>query len=390
MTVTWDGPLKKYRSPEYNYDFNTLDGYFKRWGKTEDDDPKTGPIELMDLEIDERCEGIPSPGKDVATPCTFCYKSNTQVGRYMTFETFKGIFDKLPQSLMQIAFGIGNIGDNGHPDLFKFFDYCINNEHNPGVIPNITTNGYGLTPEIADKIKFYGGGVAVSRYENKDVCYNAVKTLTDAGILQVNIHQVISVESLQSCYDLIDEAATDPRLEKMRYILFLTLKPKGKRNKWHVLKDVNEYRKLIEYAWSKDIAIGFDSCSAPTFLASIKDHPNFAEMNEMTEACESDRFSGYANVEGIWSHCSFTEGLENWGTVDLKVIEDFDRDLWNAPVVKKFRECLTCQNNDHIGKDVFLCPVYKLYDDQIGNSPTAIDGDIPNTFKGIKIGVKHG
>ena len=51
---------------------------------------------------------------------------------------------------------------------------------------------------------------------------------------------------------------------------------------------------------------------------------------------------------------------------------------------------LTCQNNDHIGKDVFLCPVYKLYDDQIGNSPTAIDGDIPNTFKGIKIGVKHG
>lgn len=385
-TITYDQEWKLYRSDDYNYDFNRYTGYFKRWGKTENDDPKVGSLEIFDLEIDERCNGIPSPGAETATPCTFCYKSNTKVGRYMTFETFKGIFDKLPPSLMQIAFGIGDI--QGHPDLFKFFDYCLHNEHNPGVIPNITTNGYGVTPELAAKIASYGGGVAVSRYENYDVCYNAVKNLTDAGILQVNIHQLISVESLQSCYQVIDDVASDPRLAKVRYILFLTLKPKGKRNKWHVLKNVDEYRKLIEYAWEKNVNIGFDSCSAPTFLASVKDHPEFEKLNAMVEACESDRFSGYANVEGIWSHCSFTEGIESWGTVDLKTIDDFDRDLWNNPVVTRFRECLTCQKNDHLGKEVYLCPVFKLYDEEvIGNTPTAIEGDIPNTFKGIKIGV---
>lgn len=380
-TITYDEEWKLYRSDDYNYDFNRKTGYFKRWGKTEEDDPSVGSLEIFDLEIDERCEGIPAPGKEVASPCTFCYKSNVQVGRYMEFETFKKIFDKLPPSLMQIAFGIGNI--SGHPDLFKFFDYCLHNEHNPGVIPNITTNGYGVTKEIAEKIASYGGGVAVSRYENYDVCYDAVKKLTDAGILQVNIHQLISVESLQSCYQVIDDVASDPRLAKVRYILFLTLKPKGKRNKWHVLKNVDEYRKLIEYAWEKGVNIGFDSCSAPTFLASVKDHPEFEQLNAMVEACESTLFSLYGNVNGEAFPCSFTEEERGWRKgVDLTKVNDFEKDVWNDQRMCRFRQANLDSINQDLSHDCRRCVTYPgLYDEKLNYNQKLYDDYISDVEK---------
>lgn len=362
--------IKRLISPEYNYFFNTKTGEFARWGRTLEDDPKVGMLEIFDLEVSEVCNGIPSPGAEVATPCAHCYKSNTKVGRNMSFETFKGIFDKLPVSLTQIAFGIGDMDAN--PELRRMFEYCRENDHNPGVVPNLTINGWGLTDEWADYLVKTLGGIAVSRYDNKDVCYDAVKKMTDRGMPQVNIHQVIANENLDKCYELIDDVKNDPRLSKLKAIVFLTLKPKGKRNKWTTIKDVNKYRALVTYAMDNDVGIGFDSCSAPTFLAAMKDHPKFNLLSQLSESCESDRFSGYANVEGIWSHCSFTEGLPNWGTVDLKNIDDFDKDVWNSPEVVKFRGCLTCQNNSHIANEVYLCPVYDLYPKEIGRASSAV------------------
>ena len=377
-----DGVTKRVVSADYNYTFNSKTGFFARWGKTKNDDPKTGHLEIFDLEVSEVCNGIPAPGETVATPCSHCYKSNTKSGRNMSFETFKTIFDKLPPTLTQIAFGIGDI--DGNPDLVKMFDYCRNNTHNPNVVPNLTINGYGLTDEWVDTFVKYLGGIAVSRYDNKDICYDAVKRLTDAGIAQTNIHMVVAQENIDKCYELIDDAVADPRLSKLKAIVFLTLKPKGKRNTWNVVKDAEAYRKLVQYAFDRNIGIGFDSCSAPTFLAAMKDSPNFEQLSQLSESCESDRFSGYANVEGIWSHCSFTEGLANWGTVDLKTISNFNTEVWNSPEVKKFRGCLTCQDNSHVAKEVYLCPVFKLYDEKIGNSATAIESDVGRKVINIK------
>lgn len=370
--------LKWAKSENYNYQFNMKTGEFHRWGNTQNDDPKYGALEIFDLEISEECSGIPSVGSDVAVPCKMCYKSNTKVGRNMSFDTFKNIFDKLPQTLTQIAFGIGDIAAN--KDLRAMMDYCRNNSHNPGVVPNITINGYGLTDEWVKYFSQTVGGIAVSRYDNKDVCYDAVKKLTDSGITQVNIHQVLAEETIATCYSLIDDVATDSRLAKLKAVVFLTLKPKGKRNTWRTIKDVQSYKDLIEYAWSKNVGVGFDSCSQPLFLAAMKNHPNFAQFSQMAEGCESNRFSGYANVDGIYSHCSFTEGLSHWGSVDLKTIIDFDKEVWNSPEVKKFRSCLTCQDNKHIGNEVYLCPVYKMYPEEIGNAASAVVIDDRKTF----------
>lgn len=120
--------------------------------------------------------------------------------------------------------------------------------------------------------------------------------------------------------------------------------------------------------------------SAPIFLMAMKDHPRFEEFSQMSESCESNRFSGYANVEGVYWHCSFTEDHPNWEGIDLKKAEDFNKDVWMHPEVQRFREKLICQSNDHIAKECYLCPVYSLYDEKtIGNVPgtTKANREIP-------------
>jgi hypothetical protein len=361
--------IKHVRSPGYNYAFDPVSGEFARWGSTFEEDPKVGQLEIFDLEVSTVCNGIPQPGSEIAVPCKHCYKSNTKVGENMSFETFKAIFDKLPKTLTQIAFGIGDLDAN--KDLVKMFDYCRFNDHNPGVVPNLTINGHGLTPYWVSTLAKFCGGIAVSVYDNKDVCYNAVEKLINAGIKQVNIHCVIANESLGRCHEVVDDVVTDSRLKGVKAVVFLTLKPKGDRNKWTSVKNLNDYRDLIQYAFDKEVGIGFDSCSAPTFLAAMKDHPQFERLSQLSESCESDRFSGYANVKGEYWHCSFTEEMPGWECIDLLKITNFEKEVWNSPAVKKFRTCLTCQDNKHIAGEVYLCPVYDLYAPEVGVSASA-------------------
>lgn len=371
MFILYDAQngIKRVISSEYNYHFNMKTGEFARWSNTAVDDPVSGPVEIADIEVSEICDGIPAIGSSIATPCNFCYKTNTRVGRNMSFETFKTIFDKLPQTLTQIAFGIGNL--NGNPDLVKMFDYCRNNEHNPGVVPNLTINGWELDDEWVRILSSKLGGIAVSRYENKDVCYDAVKKLTDAGMSQVNIHMVLSNETLKDCYELIDEAVSDTRLARMKAIVFLTLKPKGKRNKLTTLKNVDEYRKLVTYAFERGIGIGFDSCSAPTFLAAMKDHPKFEQLSQLSESCESTMFSMYSNVAGEFYPCSFTEGELGWETgIDLTKVENFDRDVWNHPKTVAFRNKNIETTDPSICRDCRKCVTFPdLYDERIVHKP---------------------
>ncbi|HEC39368.1 MAG TPA: radical SAM protein, partial [bacterium] len=75
--------LKFVKSPEYNYIFNSENGFFARWGKTKEDDPQFSPFgpELLDVEISTIC----------SNGCSWCYKSNTSTGKNMSFSTFKKI-----------------------------------------------------------------------------------------------------------------------------------------------------------------------------------------------------------------------------------------------------------------------------------------------------------
>jgi len=114
---------------DYNFVFDKVNGDFKRWGKTFDDDPEFSPIspEILDLEIS--VNGCPNK-------CKFCYKNNTnEPATNMSFDTFKKIIDSMPKCLTQIAFGITGVQTN--PDFIKMMEYC----REIGVIPNFTLSG---------------------------------------------------------------------------------------------------------------------------------------------------------------------------------------------------------------------------------------------------------
>lgn len=325
-------------SPNYKFDFNKNTGFFVRVGKTKTDDPDPiiGLPEIADIEISTICSGA-------TELCKFCYKSNTSDGKVMTFETFKKLFHKLPKTITQIAFGIGDI--NASEYMWDIFDYCNDN----GVKPNVTVNGKGITDDIADMLVEKCGAVAISIYD-KDMSYDTVKKLTDRGLKQCNIHFMISNESLAKAYEIMDDIKNDPRLAKLNAIVFLSLKQKGRAVRNFNQLPQEEFTKLVNFALDENIPIGFDSCSAFKFLKAVENHPNYKLFETMSEPCESSLFSSYINVEGKYFPCSFMEGEEGWTEgFDVVNCDDFIRDIWNSEKNVAFKKkvigCRDCKQS---------------------------------------------
>jgi MoaA/NifB/PqqE/SkfB family radical SAM enzyme len=288
----------------------------------------------LDIEVTTICGGVRGlDGREA--PCRFCYKSNTPNGKNMSFETFKTILDKFPKVeghwiLNQIAFG-ADAHATSNPDLWKMMEYC----RSVGVIPNITVAD--ITDETADKLAQYCGAVSVSRYANKDLCYDSVKRLTDRGMTQVNIHIMVSAETEEMVWETLRDRLTDPRLEKLNAIVLLSLKQKG-RGKTFTRLPFENFKAIVDFALENKIGVGFDSCGCNKFLASVKDHADFKRFLTVSEPCESfGLFSSYIDVDGNYFPCSFAAGEQGWqGGMSVLECKDF-MDIWRSNKLGFFR-----------------------------------------------------
>jgi len=324
--------------PDYNYIFLKKNGFFQRWGATPVEDPQYSPIgpEILDLEIS--VNGCPPVGN--GGNCKFCYKGNTnKPPTNMDLETFKSIINKIPKTLTQVAFGITGIQTN--PDFIPMMEYC----RELGIVPNFTLSGADLTDEIAKKVSEVSGAVAVSVYESdKNVGYDTIKTFTDLGMTQINIHAMVSQETLDFVYEILKDMKEDERLSKMHAIVFLGVKPKGRAaDNYHSLTS-EQYGALVKYCLDQKLNFGFDSCSAPKFEHAIKNmeitNEMLKQLVEASESCESSIFSSYINVYGEYWHCSFTEEEDGHEFVDVMQTDDFITDVWYSEPVKLFRKKL--------------------------------------------------
>ena len=339
---------KVLQSPNYNYIFDKSSGEFIRYGTTKEDDPTFSPYgpEIVDMEITTICSG--PKGK----LCKFCYKSNNPHGKNMSFNKFKRVFDNLPKTVTQIAYG-ADANCTANPDIWRIMEYTRTN----GVIPNITVAD--VSEDIAEKLADYCGAVAVSRYDDKDVCYDSVKMLTDKGMDQVNIHLCIHKDNLDQVHETLKDIIVnkDPRLDKLNAIVFLSLKKKGRGEGFEPLP-IESFVDIVDTCLSNGVRFGFDSCSAQKFLYSIQSHEHREEMTEMVEPCESSSFSAYINVDGMYSPCSFVDGEEGWKMgfdtwFDVENCDDFVNDIWNHEKNVKFRDqCKIC-NEKGISCQVF-------------------------------------
>jgi len=314
---------------DYKYVFNKTNGDFLRWGETYEDDPAYSPIgpEILDIEVS--INGCPNG-------CKFCYKSNTnEKATNMSFGTFKRIIDSMPKTLTQVAFGITGIQTN--PDFLCMMKYC----RKIGIVPNFTLSGIDLTDEMALKVSELVGALAVSAYDaDKNVCYNTVKKFVDLGIEQTNIHLLVSKENIDFVYEVLNDRLKDSRLSDMGSIVFLGVKPKGRARDTYTPLSSAEYKDLIEFCFSHNLSIGFDSCSAPKFEAAVKnmdiEESKKKQLISCSESCESSLLSSYINCFGEYWHCSFSENEDGQTSVNCLNYDNF-LDVWYSDVVKKFR-----------------------------------------------------
>ena len=382
---------KALRSSEYNFFFDKNNGFFIRWGKGDytkkpelskdkvdlyllwcniwqekfnvkefildldtDGNLSLGLPEIADIEISTSCHGVSGIG-----PCRFCYKSNLPTGEgNMTLDTFKKLFSKLPATIGQIAFGITDIDAN--PDMWDIFEYTKSN----GVVPNVTINGDRMTSHLFDKLSSTMGAVAVSLYD-KDLTYNAVKELTSRGMKQVNIHFMIAEQTFDNAIQLIKDYKTDKRLKKLNAIVFLSLKPKGRavQSAYTRLSD-EKFKELIDFAFENNAPIGFDSCSQPKFIKSIKDREDAKKLEKYAESCESSIYSLYINSgengDPKFYPCSFSEKVKDdnidWENgISVLEYDDFIKDIWFSDRVRQFAN-ITIDNKS---KGI-ACPMYNI------------------------------
>jgi len=396
---------KALKSEDYNFYFNKKNGYFVRWGlgnyndkikktinKEEmslylmwssiwkekfdikefiadldtDGSLELGMPEIADIEISTSCHGVSIQGKK-ASPCQFCYKSNIPRKNgegNMTLETFKKVFEKITkiETIGQIAFGITDIDAN--PDMWKIFEYTRKN----GVIPNVTINGDRMTSELYDKLASVNGAVAVSVYDI-DKSYNSIYELaTVRGMKQINIHYMISSDRYETAIEIMKDIKTDYRLKDLNAIVFLSLKPKGKKNKETRLSD-DKFKELVDYALDNNISMGFDSCSQVKFIKSIKNRPEYNQMEQSAESCESSIYSLYINSGEVDENgisdpkfypCSFSENLKDapgdWTNgISILKSDDFIKDVWFNDKVRKFH-AVTVENKTKC----VACPMYHI------------------------------
>lgn len=348
MKILDNKEIRILSSKSYNYIFNKKSGVFIRWGQTKEEDPEYAPFpEILDIEVSTICNGIPNVS-GIESPCAFCYKSNTKHGSNMSFDTYKTIIDKM-KFVTQVAFGADAKAES-NPDLIKMMEYT----RSIGIIPNITVAN--LSDSKAKELASICGAMAVSRYENKNICYDTVNKLTDNGLQQCNIHQLVSNETKDQIWETLNDIQTDPRLAKLNAIVLLSLKQVGRGSKYTKLTN-DDFKAIIDYCFEHEIRFGMDSCSQKKFVNSIKECKDFDKLVTLTDPCESTCFSSYINVEGLMYPCSFCENSKSFPTgIDIAKCENFIKDAWMSESIKKWRShLLKSRKTSSSG-----CPVYDV------------------------------
>jgi hypothetical protein len=225
-------------------------------------------------------------------------------------------------------------------------------------VPNTTVAQ--INKETAEKLVKVMGSVSVSLHEDRNVCYESIRLLKESlnsvkkpTLKQINMHVLVSMETLQSCYDALQDSVVNSNLQSsLNSVVLLALKPKGRGVNFNSLPQ-KEFQKLIKYAFSIGAKIGFDSCNCHRFLECVKDHPRYNDFKLVAEPCESACFSGYISVNGNFFPCSFLEGTSEWEQgISLKNVLDFQKEVWYAPNIVKFRRKLI-RNKRH-------CPRYDI------------------------------
>lgn len=137
--------------------------------------------EIEDVAINSQC----------FANCSYCYTSATKKGTNFPDIVAKAhqVWGTLSENDKPNQIAIGGAGESTiHPDWIPF----VKAVKEIGIVPNYTTNGMHLSPEILKATEEYCGGVAVSYHPHiKTVFHEAIKKLSTIKT-KLNTHIILS------------------------------------------------------------------------------------------------------------------------------------------------------------------------------------------------------
>lgn len=264
-----------------------------------------------------------------------CYQNGLNIWQEnMSLDNFKDIVLQSKGQVFQFA-----LGGRGDPDQHESIEAILSFSRENGIIPNMTTSGYELTPAKAKMMATYCGATAVSWYKTP-YTWKAIDLLLEYGS-KVNIHFVLSNESIDEAIYMI-EHETLP--EQINRIIFLLFKPVGQGEGDDVLRLSDKTRYFFslmdtDYGLKK---MGFDSCCVPAVVncARVVDPKCY-------DGCEAGRFSAYITPDMNFLPCSFDQSLQ-WA---VSLQDHSIQEAWLSPQLQDFRQtikaaCPSCPEHD--------------------------------------------
>ena len=212
----------------------------------------------------------------------------------MTVDDFEWIVRQCRHRTNQLA-----LGGRGDPDQHEELErlLCIAREND--LVPNFTTSGYGMTPEVAEVCKKYCGAVAVSWHRSEHTLA-AIGMLLAAGV-KTNVHYVLGKSSID---EAIRRLRNDDFPSGLNAVVFLLHKPAG-HGTW---QDVLEPDDPLIYDFFEQVdarhrfKVGLDSCTVPGALNRCH-----SVLRESLDTCEGGRFSCYIGPDMAMVPCSFDQ-----------------------------------------------------------------------------------
>ena len=265
-----------------------------------------------------------------------CYQSGLLVEQpNMTVDHFRWIAEQCKGRCNQLA-----LGGRGDPDQHECFEDLLKISRENNLVPNFTTSGYGMTPEIAALCKKYCGAVAVSWYRSK-YTLNAIQMLLDAGV-KTNIHYVLGKNSID---EAIDRLERNDFPKGINAVIFLLHKPAGQGSKANVLdfSDPRVAKFFAQVDKRHPFKVGMDSCNVPGAINYCK-----SILPESLDTCEGGRYSCYIGADMVMVPCSFDQQKR----YEVQLDENTSIvDAWNSEPFERFRDkmrgaCPDCDKKD--------------------------------------------
>ena len=264
-----------------------------------------------------------------------CYQSGLLVEQpNMTVEDFRWIAEQSKHRCNQFA-----LGGRGDPDQHEHFGELLKICRENDLVPNFTTSGYGMTPEIAALCKRYCGAVAVSWYRS-EYTLKAIQMLLDAKV-KTNIHYVLGNNSID---EAIERLKGDDFPAGINAAIFLLHKPAGQGTQANVLSfddpRVAEFFKQVDKR--HPFKVGMDSCNVPGAIHFCK-----SIVPESLDTCEGGRFSCYISADMYMTPCSFDQEKKYFVQLKDSSIEK----AWNSKSFEAFRNrmhaaCPGCEKKE--------------------------------------------